>query len=221
MKCDDFHTLLDNFLDQDLSQAMLNEMQKHKDGCEICAMNMEELVKLRDSLSKLPAEVITQQFSEQVFAKTRNVNRHQTSRSWLPASLGGAIAAGLMTWFVITSPVDSTNIDSAVESIQLVVNQPESVRLAFNVPVAMQAVTVSLELPDHMEIEGFPGQHNIVWQTDLSRGQNVLKLPVIATQAREGELIAILTLANKNKVFRITTQASMPDQSVIEFGKLT
>jgi len=58
-------------------------------------------------------------------------------------------------------------------------------------------------LPPGVELEGFPGQSEIGWETSLSPGKNVLPLTLIALTPAGGELLARLEHNNRNRTFRL------------------
>ena len=80
----------------------------------------------------------------------------------------------------------------------------EPVRLAFTAGEPLDDVTLTLNLPPHVEIAGLPGQHQVRWQVSLEQGDNVLALPLRIMFPGDGELVAELDAEGRQKVFRAT-----------------
>ena len=62
---------------------------------------------------------------------------------------------------------------------------------------------MTVVLPEGVEVDGFPGQREIVWMTSLKEGRNVLPLTLLATSPVGGELLATLRHENDDKTFRV------------------
>jgi len=67
------------------------------------------------------------------------------------------------------------------------------------------------EPPEGVELVGFENQREIVWQTDLVRGKNLLVLPIIARNREGGSLIAEIRHGNQNKQFGLRIKVVQPD----------
>jgi hypothetical protein len=61
-----------------------------------------------------------------------------------------------------------------------------------------------------MRIDGYPESSELAWKANLSKGQNILSLPLIAVDQGTGELIARLDYGETSKVFRVSLVTS-PD----------
>ena len=86
--------------------------------------------------------------------------------------------------------------------------QPQTVRLLFASAEPLQDATLTVMLPDGIELSGFPGQREISWQTSLKAGQNLLPLNLIATSAMGGEVFAILQHDDRGQSFRLRVDVS-------------
>jgi len=87
--------------------------------------------------------------------------------------------------------------------VVLTVQQPESVRLMFNADRPLSGATLSLSLPENVEIVGYGERRELTWQADLGAGGNLLRLPLIAHGPAGGELVARLTLGASSRTFRL------------------
>mgnify|MGYP000715320905 CR=1 FL=1 len=119
------------------------------------------------------------------------------------ATLGGAIAASLViaiTSFVL--PL-ARQQGPELESQTLALHQVTRVALALDSREELMGATITLRLPDNVELKGFPGQRMISWKTNIDRGTNLLALPVKGIIAKNGLLVARLEYGNKSKEYKV------------------
>ncbi len=204
MNCEQLNTQLDAFLDAD-SSIDLDGLQQHVEHCDACQQRLEEARAIRQALREMPIEPASANFENRVLAEVRRQHRHHQSH--FIAGFGSAVAAGLALWFASTLFMPSTS-PLATENINIAMHSVSTVKLMFEVPDALADVTLSIELPANVELQGYPGQQQLSWKTQLKKGQNILALPVLATEAGSGELIAQLKYGNKTKSLRIILQST-------------
>ena len=109
-------------------------------------------------------------------------SRRQRNR-WMLAGFGSAIAAGLAIW-VITAMLMTTpqlpDAEPTIPGVTIAMEQEHTVRLVFASAEALDSATLTVSLPDGIELAGFPGQREITWETSLQEGKNLLPLTLIA-----------------------------------------
>ncbi|MET4027944.1 anti-sigma factor RsiW [Marinobacter sp. MBR-99] len=191
-------------LPADESQAVL----VHLEDCVLCQQHeaferslMSELA----SRCRLPEP--SPGFERRVFGQLpASGSNRKVHVAW-----GGAVAAALVLGLMLgqgggtpapeaeVAAMDLTD-DAAASSEVVPVNR--TVRLAFNAGEALDDVTLTLDLPPHVELSGLPGQHRVSWQVSLVQGDNVLELPLTILFPGAGELIAELDANGRQKVFR-------------------
>jgi hypothetical protein len=122
----------------------------------------------------------------------------------VPAWLGGALAASLLLatgmWFGRQS----------LPEVMAVSDQP--VRLVFRSEDALAGVTIELNLPEGVELSGYPGQRHLVWQSDIQAGPNLLELPV-QVHGRGGVLTATLNLGSERREFSVRVVPAAPENT--------
>ena len=209
MKCTDLQKVLDDYLDQTMSLAERRAVEAHIEYCVSCQQALGAHKTIRQALRSLPVEQASPDFEAKVFAA---VSSHYGTRSGHSGNrfitgFATAMVASLALWFASTvfTPqlIQQTPDEQAPQMINLAMNQLRTVKLMFEAPKDLAEVTLSVELPENIELEGFAGQKQLVWQTKLNKGQNVLALPVIATGNGHGELVARLSYGDKTKEFHI------------------
>mgnify|MGYP006308402341 CR=1 FL=1 len=68
-----------------------------------------------------------------------------------------------------------------------------------------------MRLPEHVELEGYPGRRELSWETDLTSGSNLLAVPLVARAARtNGELVTTLRWGDREKRFRVRLRVKGP-----------
>lgn len=79
----------------------------------------------------------------------------------------------------------------------------KTVNLVFSSAEALDEARISLLLPPGVELEGFPGQRQVAWDTSLEQGKNLLPLTFIATSAEGGEIVATLEHDARGRTYRL------------------
>jgi len=137
-------------------------------------------------------------------------SRRQRNR-WMLAGFGSAIAAGLAIW-VITAMLMTTpqlpDAEPTIPGVIIAMEQEHTVRLVFASAEALDSATLTVSLPDGIELAGFPGQREITWETSLQEGRNLLPLTLIALTPAGGELLARLEHKDRNRTFRLRVDVS-------------
>jgi hypothetical protein len=134
----------------------------------------------------------------------------QASNRKVHLAWGGAVAAALVLGLMLGQGGGKPGLEPEVAATDLteeaapseMVPVERTVRLAFNAGEALDDVTLTLDLPPHVELSGLPGQHRVSWQVSLVQGDNVLELPLTILFPGAGELIAELDANGRQKVFR-------------------
>ena len=137
-------------------------------------------------------------------------SRRQRNR-WMLAGFGSAIAAGLAVWVIsamlLTAP-QLPDVEPAIPGVTMALEQEKTVRLVFASAEALDSATLTVTLPEGIELAGFPGQREITWETSLQQGKNLLPLTLIALTPAGGELLARLEHKDRNRMFRLRVDVS-------------
>lgn len=209
MNCEDFTNKLDSYFDTEAGIYLNNAMKAHCRACPNCNLlvmleaGRRQSMRSVDKIPPLPADL-----AHRAFAKLdAQVKRQARKRTFFSS----AIAAGLMcTVFALHQSVsptlDRTNpMISAqdVDVVNLTVAQMKNVKLLFESAVEMKGVYVTVDLPEYLEVHGYAGRQTLKWRSDIIKGNNVLQLPVIARAPHAGELTAILSIGDAQRVFKV------------------
>ncbi len=151
-------------------------------------------------------EATTAYFDQALVRATHEGSRRQRNR-WVMTGFGSAIAAGLALWliggFFLTAP-NLPNTDAAnIPGITMTLAEPQTVNFVFASSTPLVAATLTVMLPEGVELVGFPGQREIAWQTNLNAGRNLLPLKLIALTPIGGEVLATLEHMDRARTFTV------------------
>ncbi|PHQ25569.1 anti-sigma factor [Marinobacter guineae] len=214
MSCNEIRVNLPAYIRNELSAADHDRVAQHLAACKECSELLASEYVLSDALQErfvIPEP--SPDFQKRVFAAARG--NTDTYAGWSHPVLGGAIAAALAVGIGLGFLLQPTGLTeeatSSVASSDVVVEKPEepvaipvdrTVRLAFRSGEALENVTLTLELPPHVELASWPGHHQLSWQVSLDAGENVLSLPLKLLFPGAGELVARLDTGDRQKTFR-------------------
>jgi anti-sigma factor RsiW len=207
MNCTLINEQLDDYLDGELTPDQANLFDRHLGECAPCLRNLDEQRALQTRLRDYGASNMPQPdaaFFDLAMARaTRNGSRKQRNR-WVMTGFGGAMAAALAIWMIGGVFFSAPQVDdAAVPGVTMALEEPRTLNLIFSSAVALADATMTVMLPQGIEIEGFEGQREITWMTSLREGRNVLPLTLIATGSQGGELLATLRHEDDDRSFRV------------------
>lgn len=166
---------------------------------------------LLDMLKEYPAPDADPGFYDRALVRAVHKGSRRQRNRWMLAGFGSAIAAGLAIW-AITAMLMTTpqlpDAEPAIPGVTIAMEQEHTVRLVFSSAQAMDSATLTVSLPDGIELAGFPGQREITWETSLKEGKNLLPLTLIALTPAGGELLARLEHKDRNRTFRLRVDVS-------------
>ena len=166
---------------------------------------------LLDMLKEYPAPDADPGFYDRALVRAVHKGSRRQRNRWMLAGFGSAIAAGLAIW-AITAMLMTTpqlpDAEPAIPGVTIAMEQEHTVRLVFSSAQALDSATLTVSLPDGIELAGFPGQREITWETSLKEGKNLLPLTLIALTPAGGELLARLEHKDRNRTFRLRVDVS-------------
>lgn len=157
-------------------------------------------------MADLPVPEPREGFFEQALARATHEGSRRQRNRWLLTGAGGALAATLVLWLLggLFAPVPETALpEASIPGITMTLDTPRTVRLVFASTEALDDATLTVSLPEGVELAGFPGQREITWQTSLTAGKNLLPLELVATSPIGGEVLARLEHQSRDRIFRL------------------
>ncbi len=166
---------------------------------------------LLDMLKEYPAPDADPGFYDRALVRAVHKGSRRQRNRWMLAGFGSAIAAGLAIWAITAMLMTTPQLPDAapaIPGVTIAMEQEHTVRLVFSSAQAMDSATLTVSLPDGIELAGFPGQREITWETSLKEGKNLLPLTLIALTPAGGELLARLEHKDRNRTFRLRVDVS-------------
>jgi len=166
---------------------------------------------LLDLLQDYPVPEAEAGFYDRALVRAVHKGSRRQRNRWILAGFGSAVAAGLAIW-VVTAMLMTTpqlpDAEPSIPGVTIAMEQEHTVRLVFASAKALDSATLTVSLPDGIELAGFPGQREITWETSLQEGRNLLPLTLIALTPDGGEVLARLEHKDRNRTFRLRVDVS-------------
>ncbi len=209
MNCDQLDRWLDDYLDGDLTREQREILETHLHECEKCRAVVDRALSIQEALREIPVPPMRPGFASQ--AMKRATEHHSRHRRGFIAGFSSALAASVVLALFIGKLMpgpEPASVSGSVPPVVISMQHPQTINLVFDVATAMENATLSIELPENVEVIGFPGQHVITWKTSLQPGKNVLPLPLKGTGLSNSDLIASIELNGRKKSIRVPIQVS-------------
>lgn len=173
--------------------------------------HLDDERELLELLKDYPMPQATAGFYDEALVRAAQEGTRRQRNRWVMTGFGGAVAAGIVMLLVsglFFSTPDLPNVDSSIPGVTMALAEPRTVNLVFSSAEALSAATLTVSLPDGVELAGFPGQREITWETNLNEGKNLLPLKLIALTPTGGEVLARLQHNDRDRTFRLRVQVS-------------
>lgn len=177
MNCEDFRTHWSHWHD-DHGEVDDNAMARHRETCPDCARYDREMRSLLDALATLPLPGRTT-------ARERRVPMATPRWAALAATLVVGVALGLLL-----AQRDEPGTPFEAAPVHLVSAGEQQIAIAIESAREYDDVEFVVELPEGVEIAGFPEQREVRWMGSLAEGRSRLRLPLrVSEEARGGQLV--------------------------------
>ena len=209
MKCDELReNLMTYAAGETLDPEAAEVLYAHLSDCSRCRRRLEWERRVQGALQAQEIPEPSVDFESRVLAAATGSGPGSAGTHWKRNSfIGGAVAAAMAVGVFLGGGMQSTPESSSepvmaerVEPVQAW-EREETVRLAFNSRSELEDVTLTIELPPHVEVSRFPGHRQLSWKVDLEPGDNVIALPLRIAFPEEGELVAHLGEGPNRRTF--------------------
>ena len=160
-------------------------------------------------LQDYPAPAPDEGFYERALLRATHEGSKRQRNRWMMTGFGAAIAATIAAWVIggmLLNAPQLPEAGSSIPGVTIALAEPRTVNLVFASAQALDSATLTVTLPDGIELDGFPGQREITWETSLSEGRNLLPLTLVAVTPTGGELLARLEHEDRDRTFRLQVE---------------
>lgn len=192
MQCRQFKTQLDWFLQTHGGGRRYEAMRRHTRECEACAGELKAELDLRRCFDALPEAELPMGFQERVLSRgiaQGDQRRTRRRRRWIansvPAFVTVCAAVFLAVWLWPVSPRPA----ASTSQVALSLHRTRQVGFVFHVHHRIHNARIVVNLPEGVEVNGRRARR-LSWRVDLNRGDNLLKLPLVARTPGNGVVSA-------------------------------
>lgn len=207
MTCKLIANKLDEYFDGGLTASEKTELDTHISTCAVCEKAHNDELNLRQMLKDYGESTMPQAdaaFYDRALLTAAQQGTLRQRKRWVMTGFGGAVAAAMALWIVSGVFFSAPQINEpALPTVTMALEKPQTFNLVFSSATALEAATMTVVLPEGVEVQGFAGQRQITWMTSLKEGRNILPLTLIATSPVGGQLMATLKHQDDDKTFRL------------------
>jgi hypothetical protein len=186
----------------------LQAARAHLEGCEDCAAALRAVSALRAERFA-PAPKIPAQSFARAMERATHAPRSDSRRSrgfWLGTAVGGALAAGIAIIVAAALWPQAVVAPIGNPEVRLALNEVRQVSMSLQSPEALADAEIRVVLTGGIGLQGFAGQRELRWMTDLDRGVNQLTLPLVGLDASGGQVTVEVYHGTKRRTFVIDVQ---------------
>jgi len=213
MNCTDTKALFDDLLDGELPLPQTEAVQRHLTTCAACREVLDREQGFRTVLKAQEVPPPSPGFAVRALANAQRKATAPRRRAFV-AGFGSAVAAVLVLWLGVALFPHGASNNGAIPTVTLALAQPQMVRIVFTAPQDFPDATLTILLPPHTALKGYPGKQEVVWRSSLYKGRNMLTLPIEADQKPGGNLIAKIHYGTDTKTFRLRLKTQPLQQSM-------
>jgi hypothetical protein len=126
---------------------------------------------------------------------------------WLGAGVGAALAASVLLAAIAVWLQRAAPESPAYPEVSLTLNEARDVSVSIDSPAALPGAEIRVVLTGAVALQGFDGQRELRWMTDLDSGVNQLTLPLVVIGAGGGQVTVEVQHGEKLRTFVLDVQA--------------
>ena len=209
MNCEISQSLLD-VPAAEIPAAARAQIQAHLETCAACRTTWRTQRLLGAALAAVPAPDFSEAAGQRLLARVFAADSHRQQRKLLTAA-AAVLVAGLAVALALVRYTPTPGYEFHDGTLILQSEQPTTVGVRFDSGAALENVRFTIDLPQGMQLAGQPGLRHLSWVGELRKGQNLLKLPVVAHAGTHGVLTAELSQNGGRRRFSLAVFTSQPD----------
>ena len=208
MTCQDIDNLLQDFIDDELSPSDYERVTAHHQSCADCSQKYQQALSVISILQNFDVTPSTPDFADRVIAQAF-AGQQNTKR--IPRRVPAAIAASFVLIALISVIL---NLKFPTQNDVVVLNGDEItvIKVAIDSAQAIDGVSMSIDLSDNLQISGYENLKELSWKANLSKGTNVIALPISALARGDGEITAQVRVNDSVRIFIVKTRNQSLDK---------
>jgi len=168
---------------------------------------VDELSKLRESLSAMPVPEPDPGFVDRVLANASKPKRR--SFGWWGVGIVALAATVACVALLLKPPGEVLR-----PSVTLALNESREVSLVIDSERALEGATIHLYVTGSVALAGYEQQNEIEWKTSLTPGANLLSLPVIARAPGDGSVVAVIEHEGRTRRMSLALHVKAPGDDI-------
>ena len=201
MNCEIIAENMPGIISGNLAPTLLADCEQHIRQCPECQdarRGAESLGMLKGRDAKTPPAGFFDKISARVATPESNASGRRGF--WIGTGVGGAIAASVLMLTLALGWIGPT-VDARAAQFTVALNEPRNMEVAIDTDRALAGANISILLSGGVELDGYAGQRELSWTTDLDAGVNRLTLPILATDSNGGQVVVRLDHPDSEQVF--------------------
>ncbi len=197
--CEEFRALWSAWQAGELDERTAARCAAERDRCAACARYDRQMRSMLRGLSSLPLPDSPARDCRLPSQPAASPRRSAIAAGFAAAFAAGVLAASL-PWSALTSDRDVVR----AEAVEIQPQQTQDIQVAVASPRRIRDVEFTIELPNGVELDGYPGQRVVRWNGELSAGRSRLTLPVrVTAPAQPSEIVARIQHADGSRELRV------------------
>ena len=187
----------------------LRAAMSHAAACDDCQSALRALDEMR-TLRDAPPPIVDEGAVERAIERALTSPVPGYRRGFWSGLASGVAAAATVAALAVGIWLFRSGDESsvAVPEVRLALNRPSDVTVTLESPEPLVNAEVRVELRGAVALDGYAGQRELRWSTDLDRGINQLTLPVVAIDANGGQVLVEVTHGDKRRTFVLDVRAA-------------
>ncbi|MEX2516580.1 MAG: hypothetical protein WD572_06665 [Gammaproteobacteria bacterium] len=184
-------------------------LRQHLETCESCREFYEDHM-IGEQLRRLETPEPRPGFEEEALRRARLRGYWQQWHFAIPLAAAAAILLAV-TVALIMEPWQSAGTTDT--EIAMTADREKTVRVLIETTAERRNATLTIDLAENLEIKGYPDRRQLVWQTDLKQGKNLLALPLVLREPGDGYINIVYRHGDQSQTVRITVSAGSTDST--------
>ncbi len=187
----------------------------HLRECELCQhWHFDEL--LRQEFDQVDVPAPRDSFVDELIGNA--IAQGERSRTWRNSLVATAAVVILSFGLVLGQNLIESSVGEVSFEVTMAPRIGETVEVVINSSTGSDAAMLTIELAENLELDGFPNERIVQWQTGLLKGKNLLRLPLILKDQQNSQFDIALSYGNTQQTITVMVRAidSIPPRAAFK-----